>query len=68
MGQGSVEPAAGTNEVDMRLDNGNNCSKINAVRELGVLSLIDKASHNFILCGFRAVLRTPELSDRNSGA
>jgi hypothetical protein len=39
--------------------------KIRLVRGLGVLSFIGNASHNLIaLCGLRATLRTPELSDR----
>jgi len=43
------------------------CDKIGIVRNLGVLSFIDNASHNLIvLCGERATLRTPELPDRTS--
>lgn len=39
--------------------------RICLVRGLGVLSSKDNASHNLIvLCGLRATLRTPELSDR----
>ena len=41
------------------------CGSIYSVTELGVLSIIGKASHNLIaLCGLKATLRTPELRDR----
>ena len=41
------------------------CGKLFIIRELGVLSIIGKASHNLIaLCGLKATLRTPELPDR----
>ena len=62
---GGVQGDDGAWEAVLTLTGYGDCGRIWIVRGLGVLSFIDNASHNLIaLCGLRATLRTPELSDR----